>query len=145
MCEHAPAADPRKAGECVKCGRAYTSQDIPLPMPGEDYAVDIAAAAAGFRMSDKGGRLESHPVAQSINAHAAARTHPGPLRMDGRCLLVEAGEEILDARNYLAWEAARTFDGMRAGDHEACVRHDRAMRALAAVIVAWKELQTTPS
>jgi hypothetical protein len=143
-CHHTEAADPRKKGSCCKCGKPYTSPDIPLPIPGEDYAVNIAAAAAGFRMQDKGDHLQPHPVVQSINDNAKARTLPGPLRMP-RDLLAEAGEELLDARNYLAWSAALAYEQMEAGDHEATVRHDRAMRTLSAVIVAWKELQTEPS
>lgn len=115
---------------------AVTWHERPLPL--ERELVDIAGQAAG--MSGAGGKR--HPVIAGLDAFAEQRTHPGPVRAGDRDLLLEAAEELADCRNYLAWAASLARPGLLAGDHEATRRYDQAMRALAAVTVAWRELHT---
>lgn len=78
-----------------------------------------------------------------LDVYAERRTHPGPLRLP-RVWMTEAAEELADARNYLVWEAISHYPGYHAGDLEACARFEHAMRTLAAVTVAWRELTTLP-
>lgn len=112
------------------------------PLPLEHELVDIAAAAAGMPAPRPGKR---HPVVAQLDDFAERRTHPGPVRAGDRDLELEAAEELADCRNYLAWAAALARPGLLAGDHDATRRYDRAMRALSAVTVAWRELHTDPS
>ena len=116
---------------------ALTWHERPLPL--ERELVDIAAAAAGMN----GVGHKRHPVIVSLDGFAEARTHPGPVRAGDRDLLLEAAEELADCRNYLAWAAALARPGLLAGDHEATRRYDQAMRSLAAVTIAWRELFTS--
>lgn len=92
-------------------------------------------------MTGNNGRR--HPVIASLDGFAESRTHPGPVRAGDRDLLLEAAEELADCRNYLAWAASLARPGLLDGDHEATRRYDQAMRALSAVTVAWRELNTS--
>ena len=78
-----------------------------------------------------------------IDTYAERRCHPGPLRLP-RSWMTEAAEELADCRNYLLWEATAHHAGYLAGDLDACARFEHAMRTLAAVTVAWRELTTLP-
>lgn len=109
------------------------------PLPLERELVDIAGQAAGM----SGSGAKRHPVIASLDEFAEHRTHPGPVRAGDRDLLLEAAEELADARNYLAWAASLARPGLLAGDHEATRRYDQAMRALSAVTVAWREIITS--
>ncbi len=79
----------------------------------------------------------------ALDEYAERRCHPGPLRLP-RVWMTEAAEELADCRNYLLWEATAYYEGYQAGDPEACRRFEHAMRTLAAVAKAWRELTTLP-
>jgi hypothetical protein len=95
----------------------------------ERELTDLAARSVGL-VSDGG-----------IGAYADGRAHPGGVRprsQDG--WLREVAEELADARNYALWWAQKNRPGMLAGDADACDAYERAMRALAGVLVAWRGL-----
>jgi len=79
---------------------------------------------------------------RGLSLFADRRAEPGPVRMDGRDLMHEAAEELADCRNYLVWRAQEMYPGFLAGDAQACGEYDRAMRTLAAVVVAFDEMHT---
>lgn len=88
-----------------------------------------------------------NPSVLSLESFAAPRARPGGIVLPpGRDLLLEGAEEIADcAGAYFLWEAVITEPGMRDGEHEAAMRYDRAMRALAFQVRSWHELHTIPS
>lgn len=90
ICEHAPAANPRLAGTCVKCGR-------PLPpshsRDREFESQIIQAACRGI----------TDPAELIELAQQRADEYGDELR-PGKNWLAEAAEEAPDLVNYLVWE-----------------------------------------
>lgn len=88
-------------------------------------------------------------VTRSISQYAAARTRPGPVVLDdGRDLLVEAAEELADARNYLVWALQAAERRFLDADSDAATAaalddYHRIADALTGVLHAWAALGPT--
>lgn len=136
MCEHAKPADPRKTHidgsfSCVKCGRLVDDAGLrPRDEALERQLTRLAARSVGCEAA-----------ASSLRAFADARAWPGGVR-PGLDPTQECAEELGDASNYLLWGVERIYPSMVAGDPGACDEYERLMRALGAVVLAWRELNT---
>ena len=130
--EHLRGANPRMCSTCVRCGLRL--EEFQRDTEVEQELTGIAGQAAGVHPS----------VVKGLDDYANSRAHDGPVRVHNRDLLIEAEEEVADCRSYLVWEAIRCKPGLLAGDHEATIRYDIAMRALAALQIVWRELRTEP-
>jgi hypothetical protein len=76
-----------------------------------------------------------------IGAFADFRALPGGVRPRSlEAWRREVAEELADARNYCLWWAQSVYRAMLAGESAACEEYERAMRALAGVLVAWRGL-----
>lgn len=101
-CEHAPSANPRKAGWCVKCGKA-------LPRRADR---DIAAECA---MTKEIATVD----VTALNRMATERAAQGALNYGtgapelSRDLERDALEELADCRNYLVWRLDQIQRGIR--------------------------------
>lgn len=84
----------------------------------------------------------SEPAAASLSAFADERAWPGGVRTE-LDPTQEAREELADCRSYLVWGIERVYAEVLAGDPVACDEYERLMRALGAVVSAWRELHTT--
>lgn len=70
-----------------------------------------------------------------LNAMADARALPGPVQLSGRDFVIEAREELADARNYLVWHHRERRLADAADDELAALE-----RAIAALAIAWQSL-----
>ena len=134
--EHEPAVDPRREGQCVRCGKTY---DAPAP-PCLDRDLrrerEIVREASRFAPYVQ----EPEAVADALSAFADRRAFTGPVLMpEGRDLVVEALEECADLRNYAAWESLR-LDAEERTDEDADRERMLLRRALAAAVEAYDAL-----
>jgi len=105
ICDHAPAANPRLGGSCVKCGREYE----PVP-PGP--AIRSVSLERAFTEAATTGTIN----AARLVALAEARALPGPLRdFADRDFDLDGLEEGSDWRNYLVWRLQQIRAFVEAG------------------------------
>ena len=107
----------------------------------ERHLVAIAAMSEEFA-SIKDRRLVVSPSIDALNAFADQRAHAGGVIIEGRPvpLVVEAAEELADARSYLVWRAQSVLDAAIGGEPVAVEAYGRAMGSLAGVLAAWTAL-----
>ena len=138
---------PNACKDCNKVPEVHPATKRLRDRPAELRLLKLAAEAAGFH-----GQLdEPHWVVETLVAAGLQREHLGPgdpeyIHLpDGRNLLVDIAEEIIDAaRHYCTWAAEEAEPGMAAGDHAAATRYTQAMGALVHLLRAWDALHTKP-
>lgn len=136
--EHEPSVDPRRAGQCVRCGRTYTPPSDPV------LKRDIEQERAITRDASRFAPYVQDPeaVADSLRAFAERRAHPGPVLMgDGRDLALEGLEELADLSSYALWAYAE-LEAEGRTDEDA--DHERMLlrRTLAAAVEGFDALLT---
>lgn len=134
--EHEASGDPRRAGQCVRCGRPFEPDAEPVLERDLVRERDVVAQAARFApyVSDP------EAVAEALSAFAERRAGRDPVRLPkGRDLVVEALEEVADLRNYVAWEVRRLELEERT-DEDADREHMLLRRALAAAVESYDAL-----
>lgn len=134
--EHEASVDPRRDGECVRCGRAFTAPAEP------GFERDVVQERELTRQAAEYAPYVQDPeaVADALRTFAERRAHDGPVRMpEGRELSVEGLEEAADLSNYAAWEYRRVeAEGRTDEDFD----RERMLlrRALAAAVEAYDAL-----
>lgn len=123
-CEHSIGNDPRKANQCVKCGRTLGGRWI----RNMEREAELVQRAAGL-----------HDVSDLVQ-FAQGRAGTGQVRrLRSRSFYVEIREELSDAVNYFAWlEDQRILNGDEglSGNELAALHH---------VVQAWRHLHSRDS
>lgn len=136
--EHEPSVDPRRIGQCVRCGRTYEPHAEPVLERDVQQERELTREAARFAPYV----TDPEAVADALRAFAERRAHEGPVRMpEGRSLAIEALEELADLSSYVCWAYAE-IEAEGRTDEDA--DHERMLlrRALAAAVEGFDALLT---
>lgn len=101
----------------------------------EAHVTELAGRSVGMVNAEGKG----HDA--GLGAFADSRALPGGVRPRSREeWATEVAEEVADARNYLLWWVQSVWEGVQAGEPDACHEYERAMRALQGVLTTWRAL-----
>lgn len=134
--EHEASVDPRRDGECVRCGKAFTPKPDGAMVRDQDWERQITRDAGRFAQYV----VDSDAMADALSAYTESRTGPGPWRdFAARDWTIEAAEEVADLRAYLC-AAMLELDMEHRCDEDADRERMLLMRALAAAVEAYDAL-----
>lgn len=134
--EHEASVDPRRDGECVRCGRAFVAPpDGTMPRDLE-WERRLTREAGRFTQYVQ----EPDAVADALSAYTESRAGAGPWReFTDRDWTVEAAEEVADLRAYLC-AAMLELDLEHRCDEDADRERMLLLRALAAAVEGYDAL-----